>query len=111
MLIGSELCPLMGDFMAAKHCTSSRQEIGFARCQSCIVSWEGLDDVKRAEKCALVLCSSGVLLSPGSAVAEKVCSSTVMVDKADAASRPITPEQQQRLGSAAERQGDEWQIL
>ena len=45
-----------------------------------------------------MLRSSGVLLSPGSAAAEKVGASTVMVSKTDAASRPITPEQKPRPG-------------
>ncbi|CAK0782897.1 hypothetical protein CVIRNUC_006092 [Coccomyxa viridis] len=57
------------------------------------------------------LASSGVLLSPGSAAAEKVGASTVMVSKTDAASRPVTPEQKTRPGSAATSQGEEWQIL
>ena len=61
-------------------------------------------------QCA-VLRSSGVLLSPGSAAAEKVGASTVMVSKTDAASRPVTPEQKTRPGSAAASQGEEWQIL
>ena len=44
-------------------------------------------------------------------MAEKVASSAVMVSKGDAASRPITPAQKSRPGSAEEGQGEEWQIL
>ena len=59
----------------------------------------------------VVLRSSGVLLSPETAAAEKVGANTVVVSKTDAASRPVTPEQKARPGSAATSQGEEWQIL
>ena len=81
-------------------------------CQSGMIRhcvWHAQDDTPY-RKC-VVLRSSGVLLSPGSAAAEKVGASTVMVSKTDAASRPVTPEQKTRPGSAAASQGEEWQIL